>query len=204
MMHSVRLAARLDSKYGLAKKVFAHDAETGDFIPPPGIIPQIARTLRFALGLQPWAPPNMVSLADYLRGAVKSETQADGTTKLTFYANSAAEARSFLATVYRETDTLMRQEKLASHQKRLDYLAQRLSGTSSLDQRNLLIGLWGREQSQLLVLAGGDPVGARMTDDIHVPNMPQNGAGLKLAIGLLSGLLIALFVVIGRSAYRRA
>ena len=202
--HSVRLAARLDSKYGLMKKAFPFDKETGTFVPPHGIIPWVARTVRWALGLQPWAPPNIVSLANYLKGAIEIKAEADGTSTLVHYGPTAAEARSFLTSVFQETDELMRQEKLASHRQRLEYLGQRLSDTSSLDQRNLLIGLWGREQSQMLLLTGGEPVGARMTDDIHIPNMPQNGATLVLAMGLLFGLLIGLFVVIGRSAYRRA
>ena len=204
MMHSVRLATRLDAKYGLMKQVFPFDKKTGTFIPPPGLMAESARIARSVLGLAPWAPPNMVSLANYLKGEVETTTQADGTSLLVHYGPTAADAASFLARVYQETDDLMRQEKLASHRKRLEYLVQRLPDTTSLEQRNLLIGLWGREQSQMLLLTGGDPVGARMTDDIHVPNMPQNGAGLKLLMGLVSGLLVGLFVVIGRSAYRRA
>ena len=202
--HSVRLAARLNAKYDLMKKVFPFDKETGAFVPPSGMVPELARTVRWMLGLQPWAPPNMVSLATYLRGAVKVEMGADGTATLIIYGSTASEASSFLADVYRETGELMRQEKITSHRQRLEYLGQRLPETSSLEERNLLIGLWGREQAQMLLLTGSDPVGARMTDDIHVPNMPQNGAALTLAMGLLSGLLIGLFVVIGRSAYRRA
>lgn len=204
LTHSVRLAARLDAKYGLMKKTFPIDKKTGDFIPPPGLMPRFVRAVRWILGLQAWAPPNMVSLADALKGAIKINNEADGTATLIYYGPTPAAAGLFLARVYQETDDLMRQEKLASHQKRLDYLAQRLSDTSSLEQRNFLISLWGREQSQMLLLTGGDPVGARMTDDIHIPNMPQNGAALTLAMGLLFGLLTGLFVVIGRSAYRRA
>ena len=203
MTHSVRLATRLNAKYDLMKKVFPFDKEKGTFIPPTGMVAGLASAVRRALGLQPWAPPNMVSLATYLRGAVTVEPGA-GTTTLTHYGPTASAASSFLADVYQETQELMRQEKLASHRQRLEYLGQRLSDTSSLEQRNLLIGLWGREQAQMLLLTGKDPVGARMTDDIHVPNMPQNGAASTLAMGLLSGLLIGLFVVIGRSAYRRA
>jgi hypothetical protein len=204
MTHSVRLATRLNEKYGLMKKIFPIDKKTGAFIPPPEIVPRLVRTIRWMLGLQPWAPPNMVSLADFLKGDVKINGQADGTTTLAHSGPTPAAAASFLARVYQETDDLMRQEKLASHQKRLEYLGQRLSDTSSLEQRNFLIGLWGREQSQMLLLTGGDPVGARMIDDIHVPNMPQNGVALTLGMGLLFGLLTGLFVVIGRSAYRRA
>jgi len=204
MTHSVRLASTLNAKYDLMKKVFPFDKKTGAFIPPAGMVPRLARALRWMLGLQPWAPPNMVSLADFLKGAVQINAGADGTSMLIHYGPTPAAASSFLESVYQETDGLMREEQLASHRKRLDYLAQRLSDTSSLDQRNFLISLWGREQSQMLLLTGGDPVGARMVDDIHVPNMPQNGAALTLAMGLLFGLLIGLFVVIGRSAYRRA
>ena len=202
--HSVRLAARLDAKYGLMKQVFPFDKKTGNFIPPPDIAARLVRIIRSTLGLPPWAPPNMVSLANFLKGEVETNSEADGTTTLLHYDRTPAEAGSFLTRVYVQTDDLMRQEKLASHRKRLEYLAQRLSDTSSLEQRNLLIGLWGREQSQMLLLTGGDPVGARMIDDIHVPNMPQNGAISKLLTGLISGLLAGLFVVIGRSAYRRA
>ena len=204
MTHSVRLATRLNEKYGLMKKTFPIDKKTGDFVPPSDMVSRLARALRWMLGLQPWAPPNMVSLANFLKGAVQINHEADGTATLVHYSRTPTAAGSFLASVYQETDDLMRQEKLASHRKRLEYLAQRLSDTSSLEQRNFLIGLWGREQSQMLLLTGGDPVGARMTDDIHVPNMPQNGAALTLGMGLLFGLLTGLFVVIGRSAYRRA
>jgi hypothetical protein len=167
-------------------------------------VSRLARALRWMLGIPPWAPPNMVSLANFLRGAVQINHEADGTTTLIHYGPTPTEAGSFLTRVYQETDDFMRQEKLVSHRKRLEYLGQRLSDTSSVEQRNFLIGLWGREQSQMLLLTGGDPVGARMIDDIHVPNMPQNGAAMTLAMGLLFGLLSGLFVVIGRSAYRRA
>lgn len=204
MTHSVRLATRLNEKYGLMKKVFPIDKKTGAFVPPPDIVSRLIRTVRWMLGLQPWAPPNMVSLADFLKGAVAVNNEANGTNTLVYSAPTPAAASSFLARVYQETDDLMRQEKLASHRKRLEYLGQRLSDTSSLEQRNFLIGLWGREQSQMLLLTGGDPVGARMTDDIRVPNVSQNGAAFTLGIGLLLGLLTGLFAVIGRSAYRRA
>ena len=202
--HSVRLAKRLDEKYGLMKEVFPTDRKTGAFIPPPGMVPRLSRAIRWTLGLQPWAPPNMVSLADFLKGSVEIVSQADGTTQLIHYSSTPEQASEFLARIYHETDDLMRQEKLASHRSRLNYLAQRLTDIQSLEQRNFLINLWGREQSQMLLLTGGDPVGARMTDDIYVPNMPQNGAALKIAMGFALGLIVALFVVIGRSAYRRA
>jgi len=204
MTHSVRLANSLNAKYDLMKKVFPFDKKTGAFIPPSGMMPRLARSLRWMLGLQPWAPPNMVSLADFLKGAVKIDNKADGTALLTHYGPTPTAASSFLASVYQETDELMREEQIASHRRRLEYLGQRLADTSSLEQRNFLIGLWGREQAQMLTLTAGDPVGARTTDDIHVPNMPQNGAALTLAMGLLFGFPVGLFVVIGRSAYRRA
>ena len=204
MTHSVRLANSLNEKYDLMKKVFPFDEKTGAFIPSSDIVPRLTRTLRWMLGLEPWAPPNMVSLADFLKGTVQITNKADGTAMLIHYGRTPTDANTFLARVYQETGELMREEQLASHRKRLEYLAQRLANTSPLDQRNLLIGLWGREQSQMLLLTAGDPVGARMTDDIHVPNMPQNGAALTLAMGLLLGLLTGLFAVIGRSAYRRA
>jgi hypothetical protein len=204
MTHSVRLATRLNEKYGLMKQVFPFDKKTGAFVPPSDMVSRLARALRWMLGLPPWAPPNMVSLANFLKGDVRINHEADGTATLAHFGPTPTAAGSFLARVYQETDEYMRQDKLASHRKRLEYLGQRLSDTSSLEQRNFLIGLWGREQSQMLLLTGGDPVGARMTDDIHVPNMPQNGAALTLAMGLLFGLLTGLFVVIGRSAYRRA
>ncbi len=204
MTHSVRLATRLNEKYDLLKTVFPFDKKAGVFIPPQGIAPRLSRLLRSALGLEPWAPPNMVSLAEFLRGTIQIFDETDGKTLLVHYGSTPAEAGSFLALVYKETDDLLRQEKLTSHRQRLEYLGQRLADTSSLEQRNLLIGLWGREQTQMLLLTGNDPVGARMTDDIHVPNMPQNGAALTLAMGLLSGLLAGLLAIIGRSAYRRA
>jgi len=204
MTHSVRLANSLNAKYGLMKKVFPFDKKTGAFIPSSDIVPRLVRALRWMLGLQPWAPPNLVSLADFLKGTVQITNKADGTAILTHYGRTPTAASSFLMSVYNETDELMREEQLVSHRKRLEYLGQRLADTSSLEQRNFLIGLWGREQSQMLTLTAGDPVGARMTDDIHVPNLPQNGAALTLAMGLLFGFLVGLFVVIGRSAYRRA
>jgi hypothetical protein len=204
LTHSVRLAKRLDVKYGLMKQVFPYDRKAQQYIPPTGFLPWLSRFGRSLLGLPAWEPPNYVDLANYLTGAVAIDQAADGTTNLTHSDLTASAASEFLTRVFAETDELMREEKLTSHRNRRKYVADRLKSTETLEQRNFLMGLWGREESQILVLTSGDPIGARMVDDIHVPNMPQTGATKTIGIGILFGFLLGLGAFVVRSAVRRA
>jgi hypothetical protein len=204
LVHSVRLAKRLDVKYDLMRQVFPYDRKTQQYIPPTGFLPWLSRFGRSALGLPAWEPPNYVDLANYLTGAIKIDQAADGTTSLTYSDATPNAASQFLTRVFAQTDELMREEKLTSHRNRRKYVADRLKNTATLEQRNFLMGLWGREESQILVLTSGDPIGARMVDDIHVPNMPQTGAAKKIGIGILFGLLLGLGAFVVRSAIRRA
>lgn len=204
LVHSVRLAKRLDEKYGLMKQVFPYDEKRHQYVPASGLMPWLSRTVREMLGLPGWQPPNYLDLADYLTGAVEIARNGDGTGLLIHYDSSPQAAYQFLNRVYTEAGELMREEELNSHRNRRKYVAQRLNDTATLEQRNFLMSLWGREESQILVLTSGDPVGARKIDDMHVPNMPQTGAAKKLALGVLLGLLAGLVAIVIRSTFGRA
>ena len=204
LLHSVRLASVLETRYGIMKEVFPYDAVKKEFVPDTGIQPWLIRTFRSALGLPAWRPPTVADLANYLNGAVEVDKRTDSSTSLTFRDPDPTKARVFLQRLYDETDRLLRDEKQRTHAAMRDYVSRRLADASTIDQRAVLIQLWGREETQMLLLASGDPVGARIIDDASVSNLPSSGATRTLLIAVLAGLALAMIIVIIRTALRRA
>jgi hypothetical protein len=138
-----------------------------------------------------------------LEDAVEIDRRTDSTATLTYRHKDAAEARIFLQRVYDESDKLLRAEKLQAVTAMRNYISQRLTDASTIEQRAVLIQLWGTEETQLLLLGSGDPVGARVIDDPSVSNLPTTGATRTLLIAALAGLALALMIVIIRAALRR-
>ena len=204
LLHSVRLASVLETRYGIMKEVFPYDAVKKEFVPDAGIQPWLIRTFRSALGLPAWRAPTVADLANYLRDAVEVDKRTDSSTSLTFRDPDPTKARVFLQRLYDESDRLLRDEKQRTHTAMRDYVSKRLADASTIDQRAVLIQLWGREETQMLLLASGDPVGARIIDDISVSSLPSSGATRTLLTAILAGLALAMIIVIIRTAPRRA
>ena len=204
VMHSVRLASVLEARYGIMKDIFPYDETKKEFVPDPALVPSLVRWFRGVLGLPTFLPPTAVDLAAYLEGAVDIDRRPDSTTTLTYRDKDSAKARIFLQRVYDESDKLLRAERLQATTAMRDYISKRLVDAATIEQRAVLIQLWGTEETQLLLLGSGDPVGARMIDDPSVSNLPTTGATRTLLIAALAGLALALIIVIIRAALRRA
>ena len=204
LMHSVRLASVLEARYGIMKDIFPYDETKKEFVPDPDLVPSLMRWFRGMLGLPTFRPPTAPDLARYLEDAVEIDRRTDSTTILTYRHKDAAEARVFLQRVYDESDKLLRAERLQALTAMRDYISQRLVDAATIEQRAVLIQLWGTEETQLLLLGSGDPVGARVIDDPSVSNLPTTGATRVLLIAALAGLALALIIVIIRAALRRA
>jgi hypothetical protein len=145
-----------------------------------------------------------VDLAAYLTDAVEINRHVDSSASLTYRHRDAAAARTFLQRVFDETDKLIREEKLRARTAMRDYVSKRLNDAATIDQRAVLIQLWGTEETQMLLLASGDPVGARVIDDASVSNLPSSGAQRTLLIAAFIGLVGGMLIVITRSALKRA
>lgn len=204
LLHSVRLASVLDARYGIMKEVFPYDEVKKEFVPEGGIEPWLIRSFRSAVGLPVWRPPMVADLANYLKNAVEVDRHTDSSTTLTFRDPDPAKARVFLQRLYDESDRLLRNEKLRTHTAMRDYVSKRLVDAAAIDQRAVLIQLWGKEETQMLLLESGDPVGARIIDDTSVSTLPSSGATRTLLIAVLAGLAFAMIIVIIRTALRRA
>jgi hypothetical protein len=204
LLHSVRLADDLEKRYHVMQDVFPYDVNKKEFLPDGGILPWLVRTFRSQLGMPAWRPPTTVDLAAYLTSAVDIDRHADSSATLTYHNRDATVAGTFLRHVFDDTDRLLREEKLRSRTAMRDYVSKRLNDATTIDQRAVLIQLWGTEETQMLLLASGDPVGARVIDDANVSNLPSTGAGRIMLIAILAGLVIGMLVVIVRSAMKRA
>jgi len=204
LMHSVKLATVLEARYGIMKEIFPYDEAKKEFVPESGIVPWLMRSFRGALGLPTWRPPTAADLANYLTNAVDVDRRIDSTAVLTYRDRDSTKARIFLQRLYDESDRLLRDERLRAVTAMRDYVSRRLVDAATIEQRAVLIQLWGTEETQLLLLASGDPVGARIIDDTSVSNLPSTGATRTLLIAALAGLAAAMMIVIIRTALRRA
>jgi len=204
LLHSVRLASVLEARYGIMKEVFPYDKAKNEFVPEAGMVPWLIRSFRGAMGLPTFRPPTAADLANYLKSAVEVDKRTDSSTTLTFRDADPAKARVFLQRLYDESDRLLRDEKLRARSAMRDYVSQRLISAATIEQRAVLTQLWGTEETQLLLLASGDPVGARIIDDISVSSLPSSGATRALLTAVLAGLALAMIIVIIRTALRRA
>jgi len=204
LLHSVRLANVLETRYGIMKEIFPYDEAKKEFVPPVGMVPWLVRFFRGAIGVPPWQPPTAADLADYLEHAVEVDRHADSSVVLTYRDADPTNARVFLQRLYDESDQLLRDEKLHARSAMRDYVSQRLVEAATIEQRAVLTQLWGREETQMLLLASGDPVGARIIDDTSVTNLPSSGATRTLLVAVLAGLTTAMMIVIIRTALRRA
>ena len=204
LLHSVRLAEQLERRYGLMKEVFPYDSATNQYVPPSELLPRLVRFARSVVGLPVWTPPGPVEFADYLTDYLETDRHIDSSATITYRNSDPAKARLFLERAFTETDRLMRDEKLRTREEFQRYISDRLTQTAGLDQRSVLIQLWGTEETQRLLLTSGDPVGARMIDDVNVPNLPSADAAIVLTIAIVSGLSLGILIIIVRTAIKRA
>lgn len=204
LLHSVRLATELEKRYHVMKDIFPYDPATQEFVPESGVFPWLVRYFRDAIGMPGWRPPTPVDLSTYLTYAVEIDRHVDSSAALTYRHRDADAARIFLQRVFDEADKLLREEKLSARTAMRDYVSKRLNDAATIDQRALLIQLWGTEETQMLLLASGDPVGARVIDDTSVSNLPSSGATRTLLIAAFVGLVGGMLIVIARSALKRA
>lgn len=202
MMHSVRLAKQMDERYGTMKMFFPYDETKKQFVPPDDFNSRMSRFVLTLFGQVAWEPPSLVDLARRLN-AVLDIDREDAVVKISYTSRNRDVAKELLERVYAETDRLMRAEKLRTRTAMQTYVTKRLADTPALDQRTVLINLWGMEETQILLLASGDPVGARLVDDIAVPSTPESGGFRTLLVYLMTGFVIGTIIIIVRGAFRR-
>lgn len=197
MVGSVVLATQLQKEQNLLYEVFAGswDDETKTWVVPQGEeFEKQQRRLRF-LRKNTWVAPNLESLARFVGGTVKIQTEKGSFKKISVQHVDPDFAVRILSLVYFTADELLREQDRAESKNRRRYLDAQLASAVNLDSRNALVSLLTSEQRRSMLLESELPYAARIIEPVFVsqhatePNL-QDIFLMRLMFSVIAGLVI--------------
>ena len=200
LLTSARLARRLASKTNILQQMYPQswDQKTHSWKPPSGFFASIKSGIRSLLGLPPWKAPDADSVMGYLQSNLDQELSIQTSLlTLTVTAQDPKFAQTFLATVHREADNILRDAARTRSQRRIAYLENTLRAVSAVDQREALIGLLDQEEQTSMMIESDPNYAADMVDAPYALPYPVSPTLLvtiiaSAASGLILGLILYL------------
>ncbi len=201
VMKSVRLAERMQVKYGLLQTIWkgSWDAENKKWLSPQyGWVGSLKNRVVEAFGLPTWAPPSTVSLAGYL-GSIGNEMLDGDMRSLVFRHDDPDFGIWLLNSVFTETDSMMREEATIWNERKIEYLQNKLQGVTIQEYRQTLLALVAKEERGRMLLQSDLPFTVDVMDAPYASPMPTSPRPLRSLIlsligGLIVGAVLALFI----------
>lgn len=203
MIGSLRLAERLQEKFGLLQMIYASswDEDGGKWIEPTAAqLEQQNRLARFlGLPVEPWHAPDTETLANFLRGALQFERAGSKRFIEVSVKNRDPDfALQLLELVYEEADAVLREADLSESKERMIYINARLAQAKLVDSRQALIGLLTSEERRAMLLETDLPYAARIIDLPFVSKSPEQQGYLTVIVvpALLLGAISLAFILL--------
>ncbi len=173
---SVRVSQGLIDKYHLDRRIFAGqwDRQKHAWRRPSGPAANIKSFLRRLVGATPWAPPDAMFLAKYLKTAVKvTKDKSFGTLNVLYSNRDRDLARDVLDLTYKETEAILIEDARARYANDVSYIEKRLATVSSTELRTALIGLLADSERRRMLVASTGTYAAEVIDGPNVPSYPS-------------------------------
>jgi uncharacterized protein involved in exopolysaccharide biosynthesis len=202
ILSSVRLAERLEERYGLLEEIFANewDEATRSWHPPSGFISTARQTLREMFGLPAWEPPSPRRLAEYFAQNVQiTEVDRTAIKKVSFQHPDRDFALRVLLILCKEADDMLREIARADITNTVEYLRSRMGDTDVVEYRASLTNLLSAQERMLMFINTNGAYAADFLDEpaaSDVPVFPNVELFLVLAVlgGLFVGIVLALML----------
>ncbi|MEJ0044211.1 MAG: Wzz/FepE/Etk N-terminal domain-containing protein [Rhizomicrobium sp.] len=130
-----------------------------------------------------WHPPSPDGMKAFVIANVKmASMDTNGLYSMTFTSSSPEFAQSFLWTLYRTTDNVLRARELQRTQSYIAYLNEQLKNVTNADERQALINLLTRQEQTLMLSSAGQPYSAVVLDS---PQLPWRPTSPKVLYGVI-------------------
>lgn len=187
---STELAQHLNSRYGLARRVFASqwNAKLGRWEQPHGPISRLNILLNRLVGRPGWLPPSDSTLALYLQRNVQI-VRDDKTGLATFYYSHKDPklAEWTLRILHDEADLMVRERALARLRGTTSYLLTQLNSATAYEYKTALAAALASEQERLMLAENNNVSYAAEFIDPPVATINPN------SMSSIGTLLMALF-----------
>jgi len=204
MVGSVALAEQLQERHSMMQIVFSDiwNAQDQSWVRPSDEVWEDRFWFRRLLDLPvpQWQPPDLESLADYLKGAVTFDKEP-GTqfVKVSVEHQNPDLALFLITTVYEAADDALRLQDREESRLRRSYVKDQLARANLIDSKQSLIGLLTNEERRATLLESDLPYAARVIEPPFVSNRPKaqvlsRTIGIPAAVGLLIGLIVVTMV----------
>ena len=210
---SIALAERLQEEYGMLQMLYGDswDAETGEWMRPSGEDFERDQRKRELLRQNLWAPPNLQTLADFVKGSIQIEGVGDGggqMQRLTVSSQDPEFALWLLNTVYFAADDLIRERDRAEVLQRMAYVEQQLATVDKVHIRDGLREQLAAELGRQVALEVDLPYTATVIEAARVGNTRTEPNvrllfGIPVVVGGVIGFSFVALVALFRRERRR-
>ncbi len=207
LITSSTLAQRLQERHGALQKVFedSWDPEAGAWLPPAGPVAAIKGWIYDFFGMPAWSEPSAISLAEFLEEEIKiAEVQETGMMSVWFRHEDPQFALQLLRWIHEEGDAQIREHAKERTSRQIAYVEEKLRTVTTIEHRQLLVELLSSQEQRMMMIEVDLPYAARIIEAPRVTDQPIfPKPPLFLAVGIVSGFLIGVFVVFLVDALRR-
>ena len=199
MVGSLVVAQILQDKYGLLQKIYksSWDSKNKIWIKPKVDENSFEQRLRRLFPLNPWHPPDISSLASYLKGAVKVEQiRETAFFKISVEHSEREFALNLLDIVYREVDAVIGLNRRQEQKERREYLKNQIEVARLAEVRDALLSLLMQQEQRAIIADASPPYTVKIIEPLNSPKHATEPL-LYRTILLPAGIMIVLVIVIG-------
>jgi len=203
---STRFAERMEQDHGVMRILNGGwNPRTHSWTPPDGVLAEMKARLKAMLGMRPWEPPNVESLAQQLHGMI-SISLVPGRSPLdlrsqvfsiSVKARSPQLAYNLLSWTLRAADDVVREDQLSRTINRIAYLKAQIDSTEEVYLRQSLQQILMSQEEMLMTLHADKYYAFDLVDRPNVSNSPTGtSATTVLAMAVAAGLLVYVCIVV--------
>jgi hypothetical protein len=211
VLGSLELANVMQEKYQLLQRIYTSswDATNGSWVRPSGEAFERSQRMRALMRQNLWSPPNLETLASYLKGSIKIQgASAAGFEELSVTHDNAEYALWLLTTVFAEADALLRAKERQQSIERRAFIERQLESRTNLQMQEVLRTLLSQELSREVTFASEANYAASVVEPPHVlnartePNLPLLFGG-PISMAAIGAFLLVTFFAVVRGERRR-
>ena len=209
IMHSVRVAERLQQKYGMMQQLWRGqwDEAHQRWIEPTGWRHDLEVWWNELRGFPRWTPPSVYDLAKLLEGGIKikrSTGVGPSIYEITYKGSDREFAIRFLNAVHKEAEQAMREERRARAEEQAKYLRGQIDQTPNIEYRIALYQMLSEQDKIMMLLSSSLPYASIMIDPPNAPLRPDEKSLVIFGFaGFIGGLALSLVLVLLRALIRR-
>lgn len=205
MLTSQLVAEQLCERYDMHKRIWSSNWHKQDqtWVPPRGILPFVASTLRKVAGRSAWQPPNAAQLAEFLKTGIKQESTkvnlfgASSVQRVTITISDPELAVDILRAVHLEADSILRNARIEELDASIEFLNAELKTNNIASTQEALSEVLSALLKERVLVAGDTYYAAELVDPPSVPRQPSfPRIKLFLATGFFLGGMLGVILAI--------